>query len=220
MAVSKYLGENGLTFLMTLIKNQFANFVAKEKKTNDSSNYKVLTDNNLSDELKGQYDVAYTHSQADHAPANAQENVIEAVKVNTTPVTVDPDKSINISVPLVSTSIETDSGSNYKAASPKAVVEYVTGKLASLVGLNIVILKDNEYDADTKIPTISEPQTGTFYFVPTGSGTDTYKEFIYYSGAFELIGSTDVDLTGYLKTTDFADFDNDEILAAWSGTNA
>ena len=44
--------------------------------------------------------VAYDHSQSDHAPSNAQENVIETIKVNGTALSPDS-KSVNISVPSV-----------------------------------------------------------------------------------------------------------------------
>lgn len=57
-----------------------------------------LSKNDLSDALKANYDAAYAHSQVAHAPANAQENVIETVKVNGTAVTVE-NKAVNIVVP-------------------------------------------------------------------------------------------------------------------------
>ena len=57
-----------------------------------------LSKNDLSDALKANYDAAYEHSQIAHAPANAQENVIESVKVNGTAVTV-TGKAVDISVP-------------------------------------------------------------------------------------------------------------------------
>ena len=64
----------------------------------DVVNGKGLSANDLTDELKGQYDTAYTHSQTAHAPANAQENVIESVKVNGTALTI-TGKAVDITVP-------------------------------------------------------------------------------------------------------------------------
>lgn len=40
----------------------------------DKDGTKVLTDNNLTNTLKSNYDNAYTHSQSTHAPTNAQKN--------------------------------------------------------------------------------------------------------------------------------------------------
>lgn len=59
---------------------------------------KGLSTNDLTDELKGQYDAAYQHAIVDHAPANAQENIIESVKVNGTALTI-TDKAVDITVP-------------------------------------------------------------------------------------------------------------------------
>lgn len=42
--------------------------------------------------------IAYDHSQSDHAPSNAQANVIESVKVNGTALTV-TSKAVNVTVP-------------------------------------------------------------------------------------------------------------------------
>ena len=51
------------------------------------------------------------------------------------------------------------------------------------------------------------PQTGdakTLYFVkdPKGKDSNNYLEYLWIDGKFELIGSTQVDLTGYVKTPD------------------
>ena len=49
-------------------------------------------------DLKGNWNTAYTHSQANHAPAGAQANVIETIKVNGTALTP-ISKAVNITVP-------------------------------------------------------------------------------------------------------------------------
>lgn len=63
--MAKYLDENGLLYLWSKIK---ALFVAKEAG-------KGLSANDLTNALKTNYDAAYTHSQAAHAPADAEANV-------------------------------------------------------------------------------------------------------------------------------------------------
>ena len=84
MSTINNTGANALTYIFTLIKNKF---VQKVYKTGSSSVYKTLSDNDLTDALKAQYDAAYAHSQAAHAPSTAQANVIETVKVNGTALT-------------------------------------------------------------------------------------------------------------------------------------
>lgn len=75
---------------------------------------KGLSTNDLTDELKGQYDAAYAHSQVAHAPSNAQENLIESVKVNGTALTI-TDKAVDISVPV--DNAELANGAGYLVAS-------------------------------------------------------------------------------------------------------
>lgn len=57
-----------------------------------------LSKNDLTDALKANYDAAYEHSQAAHAPVGAQANVIETVKVNGTALTI-TDKAVDVAVP-------------------------------------------------------------------------------------------------------------------------
>ena len=45
--------------------------------------------------------LAYEHSQSDHAPVDAQVNVIEIVKVDGTALTPDGSKAVNITLPTV-----------------------------------------------------------------------------------------------------------------------
>lgn len=59
---------------------------------------KGLSTNDLTDELKGHYDAAYTHSQTAHAPVDAQANIIESVQVNGTALTI-TGKAVNIIIP-------------------------------------------------------------------------------------------------------------------------
>ena len=64
----------------------------------DKVDGKGLSTNDLTNELKGQYDAAYAYSQEAHAPVNAQENVIESVKVNGVAQTI-TGKAVDIAVP-------------------------------------------------------------------------------------------------------------------------
>lgn len=83
--------------------------VEKVLKTGSETEYKTLSDNDLTDELKNNYDSAYEHSNADHAPVSAQENVIEEVKVNGTALSVE-DKAVSFSVPTKVSELDNDEG--------------------------------------------------------------------------------------------------------------
>lgn len=59
--------------------------------------------------LKTNYDAAYTHSQTAHAPANAQANIIETVKVNGVALTPSS-KAVDVTVPTKVSDLTNDSG--------------------------------------------------------------------------------------------------------------
>lgn len=70
---------------------------------------KGLSTNDLTNELKGQYDAAYNHSIAAHAPVDAQANIIESVKVNGTALEI-TGKAVDISVPTNNNQLENGAG--------------------------------------------------------------------------------------------------------------
>lgn len=85
-------GENYYDVLTT---NDINDIVANKV---DKVTGKGLSTNDLTNDLKQNYDTAYTHSQSAHAPIGAQANIIESVKVNGTDLTV-TNKSVNVTVP-------------------------------------------------------------------------------------------------------------------------
>ena len=66
--------------------------------------------------------------------------------------------------------------------------------------MNIHICSASEYDSETRIPTMANPNDKTFYLVPTEDGTspDLFTEWVYVNNAWEMFGSASVDLSGYL----------------------
>ena len=208
-----YSGNNTLTDLLLLIKN---GFVRKEHKTGSDTEYRTMTDNNLTDTMKANYDGAYSHSTSAHAPSGAQPNVIESIKVNGSVINVE-DKTVDIPVPLTSNDVSADKTSTTKHPSAKAVFDHVAAALASATGgIARKILVEGEYDADTGIPTVTGDES-ILYFVPAGSGeNNVYKEYMYINGKFEFIGTTAVDLTDYVKNDDLVEISTEEVNAIWT----
>ena len=66
--------------------------------------------------------------------------------------------------------------------------------------MEIHICSASEYDSETRIPTIANPNDKTFYLVPTEDGTspDLFTEWVYVNNAWEMFGSAKIDLSGYL----------------------
>ena len=105
----------------------------------------------------------------------------------------------------VTISTEITSGStNDTAAGTKAVYDYVTAALADTTRFSAVIVE-------------SLPETGDtnkLYLVAKTSGStadDGYDEYLYIGGKWEKIGSTNIDLSGYLKKDDIHVLTNSEI---------
>ena len=211
-----YSGPNTLSTIMLLVKNALSSFAKKEYKTGSDSEYRTMTDNNLTDALKNNYDNAYAHSTSAHAPSNAEANMIEEIKVNGSALPVES-KAVNIAIPLISTDISEDKESNAKTASAKAVYNYVAAAIAGANGaMSRRILESGEFDASTGIPTVAGDDN-TLYFVPTdGDDNNVYKEYIFINGKFEFIGTTEVDMTGYVKETDLTEISAEEVNALWA----
>lgn len=73
----------------------------------------------------------------------------------------------------------------------------------------IAIIKSLKKEIVDELPT-ENIDDNTIYLVPKqdGSGNDYYSEYLYISGQFEFIGSTQVDLTDYVKNTDYGTSNN------------
>lgn len=90
--MSKFLDYNGLLYYDKELRKKF------DKKV-DAVTGKGLSTNDLTNELKANYDAAYTHSQQPHAPANAERNTIVGIKVNGVAQSPDEERNVNLTVP-------------------------------------------------------------------------------------------------------------------------
>lgn len=183
--------------------NDFHNVEIELNKKVDVVSGKGLSTNDLTNALKSNYDAAYTHSQADHAPANAQANVIESVKVNGTAQTV-TSKAVDITVPTKVSQLTNDSGylTTHQDISGKA------DKATTLAGYGIT----NAYtktEVDTKVDGVQDD-------VDALSGElTTYKTTV--SSTYETKSDASAKLTeakGYTDTkiSELLDGASDETL--------
>lgn len=95
--MAKFLTLEGLTYFWSKVKGQLDGKV-------DKATGKGLSTNDLTNTLKENYNAAYVHATSTHAPTNAQANVIEAIKVDGTALTV-TNKSVNIDSSAIVTAI-------------------------------------------------------------------------------------------------------------------
>lgn len=89
------------------------------------------------------------------------------------------------------------------AVTGKAVYDFVTAAIAGVSGFHAEIVSEL-------------PETGQaniLYLVAKTSAAsgDGYDEYLYINGAFERVGSTDIDLSGYVKASEMHAITNTEI---------
>lgn len=89
---NKFLNLTGLQHFWSKIKEQLNTKV-------DKVEGKGLSTNDLTNELKGNYDAAWAHAQVAHAPADAEKNVVVGVKVNGEALSIDGNREVNVLVP-------------------------------------------------------------------------------------------------------------------------
>ena len=91
------------------------------------------------------------------------------------------------------------------AVSGKAVYDFVTAAIAGISGFHAEIVSE--------LP--ASGQSNILYLVAKSSAAsgDGYDEYLYINGAWESVGSTDIDLSGYVQAADMHAITNTEITA-------
>lgn len=109
---------------------------------------------------------------------------------------------IDASAVAIDSSISASS-TNDNAAGSKAVYDFVTAAIAEVTGFHAEIV--------SALPSTGE--TNILYLVAksTAASGNGYDEYLYINGAWELIGSTDIDLSGYVQASEMHAITNTEI---------
>lgn len=90
-----------------------------------------------------------------------------------------------------------------------------TAFVTTAVGDAVANITGIKFEVVTALP--SAGVAGTIYLkANNGSAPNSYDEYIWVNSAWEKIGTTDVDLSGYLKKTDMVPITNAEIDAMFS----
>nr|WP_297935473.1 hypothetical protein [uncultured Blautia sp.] len=95
-------------------------------------------------QLKTNYDEAYTHSQAAHAPSNAERNIITGIKKNGVAVDVGEDRTVDIKVPIKVSELTNDSG--FVNKDTKYTLET---PVSAENGTAVITLKGNDSTSDS-----------------------------------------------------------------------
>ena len=162
-----------------------------------------LSTNDLTNELKSNYDDAVTKANA-LTTSGAEANKINTIKVNGVASMPDSSKAVDITVPTKVSALTNDSG--YQTESQ------VSSSIATALG-NITGISFRIVDVDHPIPETGE--NGVIYLIPNSNSSvnNSYVEYAWISSIndYERIGSTDVDLSGYIKKNDLAPITTSEI---------
>ena len=111
---------------------------------------------------------------------------------------------IDASAVTIDSTITADS-TNANAAGTKAVYDFVTKAIADVSGFHAEIVSELPETGKTNI----------LYLVAKSSASsgDGYDEYLYINGGWERVGSTDIDLSGYVQASEMHAITNTEITA-------
>lgn len=128
--------------------------------------------------------------------AGGQANIIETIQVNGSAQAVN-NKTVNITVPTNNNQLA--NGAGYQTAA----------QVTSAIDAAIQGVSQFDFQVVQSLP--ASGTKGTIYLVSIAGRTNAYDEYIYVGGSWEQIGTTDIDLSGYVQTTDLVAITNSEI---------
>lgn len=176
----------------------------------DKVSGKGLSTNDFTNELKSSYDET-VETVKNLTETGGEPNKVDDVKVNGTSVV--SNKIATITVPTNNNQLT--NGAGYQTASQ--VESAISGKgyqtsaqVTSAINSAIADITGIDFQVVTSLP--STGKKGVIYLVSnSGSNPNSYDEYIYVNNKFEKIGTTDVDLSGYVKSSDLVAITNGEI---------
>lgn len=127
----------------------------------------------------------------------ANVNVIESVKVNGA-VVAPVSKAVSITVPTKVSQLTNDSGLQTAAQVTAAINTAIGG----ITGISFSVV--------SSLPATGS--NGVIYLVSNGGvGSNIYDEYIYINSKFEKLGTKELDLTGFLRTSDVVEITTAEL---------
>ena len=206
----KYLNEDGVLFYTQRLKAVLDQLLQTKADTTDITYLEGLInalESGKVDKVSGKQlsTEDYTTSEKtklECIESGAEVNVVETIKVNSTALTPDANKAVNISVPTAVSQLTNDS----KYQTQTQVNDAITAAIAGVTQIRFEIVQE--------LPQVGE--NGVIYLVQYGSGPqgNIYQEWIWLSGSqtYETLGSTNqIDLTNYIQFSDIQAITNTEI---------
>ena len=198
----EYLDKSGLTLLISKIKTALGGKV-------DVVSGKGLSANDYTNAEK---------NKLSGIASGAQANVIESVKVNGTALTPSA-KSVDVTVPTKVSQLTNDRGCQNatQVNSTIAGKGYQTqSQVQSLINSAVGNITSIKYEKVSSLPAAGS--NGVIYLIAHSHGTqDIYDEYIWLteSKTFEKIGNTDIDLSGYVKSSGLTAISTNDLNTMW-----
>lgn len=198
----EYLDKSGLTLLISKIKSALGGKV-------DVVSGKGLSTNDYTSAEK---------QKLSGIASGAQANVIESVKVNGTALKPSA-KSVDVTVPTKVSQLTNDSGfqNATQVNSTIAGKGYQTqSQVQSLINSAVGNITSIKYEKVSSLPAAGS--NGVIYLIAHSHGTqDIYDEYIWLteSKTFEKIGNTDIDLSGYVKSSGLTAISTNDLNTMW-----
>lgn len=191
MSTINYIGSTDLLYILNKLKTALdAGYVEQESgkglSTEDFTTALLTKLNGISD-------------SADAVSATAQ--LQAGVKVAT--ITING-TDVDIYVPAAPTVDSAMSGTSTNAVQNKVIKQYVDDAIGGITQI--------AFELVNSLPATG--QTGVIYLVPNGgSGSNVKDEYIWIAStsSFEKIGTTDVDLSGYVQASDLVEVSTSDI---------
>lgn len=193
----KYAGETTMLYVLTKIKEMLGQKVSTEEG-------KGLSSNDFTKELKDKLDgiaAEATKVIVDSALSNTSTNAVQNKTVNTALAEKAPlDSPIFTGTPKAPTA----------TAGTKDTTIATTAFVTNAIATAVASISTLSFEVVSTLP--ESGKAATIYLKSkTGTTNDIYDEYIWVNKKWELIGSTSVDLTGYMKEVDLVELTTTEI---------
>ena len=214
MASKEYIGKSDSLFIFQLIAGELQKYVVAVQG-------KGLSEEDFTSALKAKLD-----GIAAGAEENVQVDWNEADSTDDAYIKNKPD--LTVFAPLASPAFTGTPTAPTQTASDNSTKIATTAFGTAAIATAISAITGISFDADTTglgYTSLSDLQTkhptgaaGTIYLVQnSGSAPNTKDEYFWNSNSssYELFGTTAIDLSNYLQTTDVVEVTQAEVLAAW-----
>ena len=214
MAAKEYIGKADALYIFQLLSAELQKYVVAVQG-------KGLSENDFTDAL-----LTKLNGIAAGAEVNVQSDWNQTTSTEDDYIKNKPD--LTVYAPLASPALTGTPTAPTQTASDNstkiATTAYVTGAIATAISSVTGIRFDADTtglgytsltDLQTKHPT---GENGVIYLVQnSGSAPNTKDEYFWNtnSSTYELFGTTAIDLSNYLQTTDVVEVSQAEVLAAW-----